>query len=123
MRIWIATLTLIAVPSLVSAGADCKDPRARYEDLGCVSQALDRADKELNDTYKALLTGVDQEGKAKLKDAQRAWIQFRDADTALAYRISGEGGSLGGLIAMNHKLDLTTERTRQLKEFANAGGR
>jgi len=95
MRIWIATLTLIAVPSLVSAGADCKDPRARYEDLGCVSQALDRADKELNDTYKALLTGVDQEGKAKLKDAQRAWIQFRDADTALGTGFRARAAPLG----------------------------
>lgn len=103
--------------------ADCKDPRARYEDIGCAVQALDNADKKLNESYRALSARMDEDGKSKLKEAQRAWIQFRDADTALAYANSGEGGSLGGLIATNHKLDLTLERTKQLKEFANVGER
>lgn len=83
---------------------------------------LDSADKALNDAYKALLARMDQEGKVKLKEAQRVWIQSRDADTALAYQNSGEGGSLGGLIATNHKIDLTLDRTRQLKDLLNTGG-
>jgi uncharacterized protein YecT (DUF1311 family) len=66
---------------------------------------------------------MDEEGKAKLREAQRAWVQFRDADTSLAYQNAGEGGSLGGLFATNHKLELTLDRTKQLKEFSKVGGR
>ena len=51
------------------------------------------------------------------------WIRFRDADTALAYHFSGEGGSLAGMISTNRKLDLTLERTQQLREFANPNAR
>lgn len=121
MRVLFAVLLLLAYSSTIWASADCKEPNARHEDIGCASEAFDNADKKLNETYKALFASLDQEGKGKLKEAQRAWIQFRDADTALAYHNSGEGGSLGGLIATNHKLDLTLEREKQLEEFFNVG--
>ncbi len=119
MRVLFSILLLLAFSSSASASTDCKQSSARYEDIGCASEALDNADKTLNETYKALLASMDSEGKGKLKEAQRAWIQFRDADTALAYHNSGEGGSLGGLIATNHKLELTLERTKQLKAFVS----
>ncbi len=120
MRILFTAFFLIALPSFAWAGADCNKDDARYEDLGCATQMLDSADKALNKAYNALLAKISEGRGEKLKQAQRAWIQFRDADTALAYQNSGEGGSLGGLIATNHKIDLTRERTRQLKDFLNA---
>jgi uncharacterized protein YecT (DUF1311 family) len=123
MRTLTIVLLLVAMPLVAWAGGDCKDPRVRYEDIACASEALNNADKQLNESYRALFASMDEEGKAKLKEAQRAWIQFRDTDTALAYKNSGEGGSLGGLIATNHKLELTLDRARQLKEFSNVGGR
>jgi uncharacterized protein YecT (DUF1311 family) len=123
MRTLAIVLLLVAMPLVAWAGADCKDLRARYEDIACASEALDSADKDLNEAYKALFASMDEEGKTRLKEAQLAWIQFRNTDTALAYKNSGEGGSLGSLIATNHKLELTLDRARQLKEFSNVGGR
>lgn len=123
MRIWLTSLVLSSLPSLALAGVACnEDEDLRYQDLGCAAQAFDVADKALDDAYKALSAKLDQEGKTKLKDAQRAWLQFRDADTALAYKSSGKDGALGGLVAANHEVDLTLERTRQLKDFLSPGG-
>lgn len=122
MRILFISLFLISLPTIALAGADCNKKGARYEDLGCATQMLDSADKALNETYKAMSAKIGPDGKEKLKEAQRAWIKFRDADTALAYQNSGEGGSLGGLIAMNHKIDLTHERAKQLNDFLNTNG-
>ena len=122
MRILFTLVFLITLPSFVWAEADCKKPDARHEDIGCAVEVFDNADKALNEAYKALVVKMDQDGKAKLKEAQRAWIQFRDADTALAYQNSGEGGSLGGLIATNHKADLTLERIKELKKFLSTNG-
>ena len=46
---------------------------------------FEKADAELNKTYEALLTKLpDAEGKEKLKQSQRAWVAFRDAEAAFA---------------------------------------
>jgi uncharacterized protein YecT (DUF1311 family) len=42
-----------------------------------------KADAALNKTYDALLAKLpDAEGKEKLKQSQRAWLAFRDAEAA-----------------------------------------
>ncbi len=122
MRILLVALFLTVLPSLSWGDSDCTKPDALHEDLGCALKVLEHADKELNEAYKALFAKMDQEGKVKLKEAQRAWIQFRDADSALAYQNCGEGGSLGGLIATDHKVELTLQRTRELKRFLDTHG-
>jgi len=46
---------------------------------------FERADSERNKTYEALLTKLsDTESKQKLKESQRAWLAFRDAEAAFA---------------------------------------
>lgn len=122
MRILLPLLFLTILPSHSWGETDCTRADAVHEDLGCALKVLEHADKELNTAYKALFAKMNQEGKAKLKNAQRAWIQFRDADVTLAEQNSGEGGSLGGLIATNHQIDLTLQRTRELKSFFISNG-
>ncbi len=117
MRILFTSLLLFALPSFAFADTNCDEEYARYEDLECAKKMLDFADKQLNSAYDAVSAKIGPDSKEKLKEAHRAWIQFRDADTALAYRNSGKVGSLGELIATNHKIDLTIERTNQLLEF------
>jgi uncharacterized protein YecT (DUF1311 family) len=44
-----------------------------------------KVDAELNSAYAALMAKLpDAEGKEKLKQSQRAWIAFRDAEAAFA---------------------------------------
>lgn len=123
MRSLFLTIVLcLLVPQLARAGADCQNVGSRYEDIACASAAFDAADKELNKLYRETLALHDEDGQKKLRASQRAWIDFRDADTHFRYHNSGEGGSLGGLIALNHKLDLTLLRIAQLKNFKHSKG-
>ena len=53
-----------------------------------------QADAELNKTYEALLTKLPDVGsKEKLKQSQRVWLAFRDAEAASAAAQTG-GGSM-----------------------------
>ena len=46
---------------------------------------FEKADAELNKTYEALLAKLpDAESKEKVKQSQRAWLAFRDAEAAFA---------------------------------------
>jgi uncharacterized protein YecT (DUF1311 family) len=55
---------------------------------------FERADADLNKTYEALLAKLpDAETKEKLKQSQRAWLAFRDAEAAFAAD-QARGGSM-----------------------------
>ena len=72
------------------------------------------ADAELNAVYqKALDAMPDGDAKEKLRDSQRAWIAYRDAEVAL-YAALGTGG--GGLKIT--QTELTEERTKRLRGIA-----
>ena len=117
IRLFITSIIFLGISTTVFA--NCDTPESRYEYSGCASEQLEAADKQLNQTYKALLSAQETDAKSKLITAQRAWVAFRDADKYFAYAHSGEGGSLAGLIALNHVLDLTLQREKELKEFLN----
>lgn len=81
---------------------------ARYE----------KADVELNATYKQLMTQLDEEGKKSLRNAQRAWIAFRDAEAETLIDECGvRGGTNSVLIHTSTMQRLTEERTARLKKW------
>ncbi|MCQ8180777.1 DUF1311 domain-containing protein [Methylomonas sp. SURF-1] len=118
MRVLFFASLLFSYSRTLLAESNCVVPNARYEDIACAIEAFNSVEGQLNHTYKALFESMGSEDRAKLKEAQLAWVQVRDADTAFAYASSGEEGSLGALISTNHKLDITLERIKQLKGFA-----
>lgn len=74
-----------------------------------------QADAELNKTYEALLRKLpDADGKEKLKQSQRAWLAFRDAEAAFAGD-QARGGSMAPTIRYETKTELTEQRIKQLK--------
>jgi uncharacterized protein YecT (DUF1311 family) len=76
---------------------------------------FERADAELNKTYEALLTKLpDAESKGKLKQSQRAWLAFRDAEAAFSAD-QARGGSMAPTIRYETITELTQERIKQLK--------
>jgi uncharacterized protein YecT (DUF1311 family) len=74
-----------------------------------------KADAQLNRVYKQVLATQDDEGKRLLKEAQRAWVLFRDAESASAAD-EARGGSMAPLLEFGAKARLTEERIKQLKE-------
>jgi uncharacterized protein YecT (DUF1311 family) len=80
-------------------------------------EELRAADAELNAGYqKALAAMPSASTKAKLKEAQRAWIAFRDAQIALNGELPGATGNQLKML----QTELTQERTKQLKELVEA---
>jgi uncharacterized protein YecT (DUF1311 family) len=74
-----------------------------------------QADAELNKTYEALLTKLPDAGsKQKLKESQRAWLAFRDAEAAFAAD-QARGGSMAPTIRHETMTELTQQRIKQLK--------
>jgi uncharacterized protein YecT (DUF1311 family) len=82
-----------AVPSAVAADPDPID-RALDDCVGtaeggptmgqvqCLRTAHDAWDRELNRVYGQLMGKLDPQSRTLLRDAQRQWLAFRDADRA-----------------------------------------
>lgn len=79
----------------------------------CISEEHARQDALLNEAYRQLIGRLDSEARSDLRDAQRTWIAFRDAECA--WRASGETGTMGPLIVDSCQLGLTTERAARLQ--------
>jgi len=75
-----------------------------------------KADAELNRTYSMLLASLDDEARAKLKAAQRAWVVFRDAEAEYQMDAEARGGSMASMIYEGTRARLTKQRIAQLKE-------
>ena len=80
-----------------------------------------KADKELNSIYQKILkkNADDTIFIKNLKTAQRAWIQFRDAEMNMKYpeREYGYYGSSQPMCWSIYKTELTKERIKTLKQW------
>jgi len=80
------------------------------------------ADKELNAVYRKILEDYAQDDVflANLKEAQRCWIVFRDAQLKMKYpdREPGYYGSIQPVCEMTYLAELTRDRIKALKVWA-----
>lgn len=94
----------------------------KWEPPGAKEQAaINRADKELDGIYRELMAkAAEPEVKTSLRDAQRAWIKWRDAE---AMFIARHGGAVGGSALrvdyLDAQLKLINERVALLKAYAS----
>ena len=78
-------------------------------------------DKELNIVYQKIMKVADPVTKNKLRNAQRAWIKFRDSEVEKSYYTNNpNGGSMGILFSLYTAAKLTEERTVYLAEIYDA---
>jgi len=86
--------------------------------IECASTAYKSWDVELNKQYRTLLAKLSPADAAKLKDSQRKWLAFRDAEFAFIDSIYAklEGTMWLPTIVMD-KSTIIEERTLQLKSL------
>lgn len=86
--------------------------------LYCMTQSHDRWDAKLNKDYRALRKQPSPSAKAALKQAQRAWLRYRDADKAYqaAYEPAAVG-SLGKVELMRITLNVLRARALTLQNY------
>ena len=122
-----------AAPACIGAAADaCQagpDGASTMGIVACLSSEADAWDAHLNDEYGRLrerLRGADAAGPGAisrgdaLRDAQRAWIAFRDADCALAHAI-WQDGTIRGPVAASCRLEHTARRALALRDLRRDG--
>lgn len=88
----------------------------------CLQLEHESADQELNRVYQSILLKHADSPKflQKLKLAQRAWIQWRDAELAAIFPESAEAGFYGSSFSAcqsTHSDILTRQRTQQLRQW------
>ncbi|HET6419598.1 MAG TPA: lysozyme inhibitor LprI family protein [Geobacteraceae bacterium] len=76
-------LTTLTTPAYGAKKKTCYDTaQTQYELNVCAASELKKADYELNRVYKEILKRYagDRVFISRLKEAQRAWVSFRDAE-------------------------------------------
>lgn len=123
----IPAIALAMLASLQPQAGDCDDPPSQLAMNICAGEDFARADAELNAEYRRAIAwardddreervaGDDRPGdEATLREAQRAWVAFRDAHC----RREGygeRGGSMEPMIYEQCRARMTRERIAQLR--------
>jgi len=100
-----------------AADATCADAATTAQMQECLGERLDEADGALNRAYRDAMDTLDQARRTRLREAQRAWIAFRDASAQFEASVA-EGGTLARLIYLETLVSMTRERIRSLAAIA-----
>lgn len=114
MKQYVISLALL-IAALVAFPTSHANAQSQAEMSRQAAKDFEKADTELNKTYEALLRKLpDAQGKEKLKQSQRAWLTFRDAEAAFASD-QARGGSMAPTIRYETMTELIKQRIKQLK--------
>jgi len=84
------------------------------------NDSFEAADQLLNKTYAKLIATLSTEDKKKLKEAQRAWIVYRDSTAQTFAALQVGGGSMEALIQITIMEEITRERAKALDDLYQA---
>ena len=93
---------------------DCQQATAQSAMRSCENARYEVAQRELTSAYQSLLHHLDDSKKLKLRQSQRAWLRYRDANATFQASLV-EGGTLAPLIKVASLTEMTNERTADLK--------
>ena len=115
IRVMFLAVSFVVFSAAALAGdVDCSKAMTQMDMDFCAGKDYQAADKKLNDVYRKV--SADEEGKDKLKAAQRAWIVFRDAECTFETAAS-EGGSIQPMEYSMCLTKLTKARTKELSAY------
>ena len=136
MRITILIALMLIIGGWTApASADCEGKK-QQEINDFAEEEASSKDAELNSAYKRLLAiakkGDSQDEVVKtagmnyvdggyekpVRDSQRAWIKFRDANCTMK-SLTDLGGSMRPFDVSNCKIDMTIARTKELNDEYN----
>ena len=97
----------------------CANAQTQLEINQAAGAAHAQADKQLNEVYQRILKeyAADPVFIANLREAQRAWVKFRDAEMKAKYpdREAGYYGSVHPTCWASYLAELTSQRTKDLR--------
>jgi uncharacterized protein YecT (DUF1311 family) len=114
------SLTALAISACLGlagparAATDCDNATNQQAMNECAADAYKREDARLNKLYKDVLALSDKTDVARLKQAQVAWIKFRDLHCNYEEG-RYEGGTMAPLVGFTCLRDLTRQRNETLQ--------
>jgi uncharacterized protein YecT (DUF1311 family) len=121
-------LALLAAAQDPSREFHCDDPQNQQEMNTCARIEFERADGELNALWRDVIAGAreadreldrgfdDRPGSEEvLRQAQRAWITYRDAHCTWQGYEEARGGTMEPLVYNSCRASVTRERIAQLR--------
>ncbi len=110
----LAAIATVVLTPAVAAEKNCADLNTQMEINICEGKIFDQADAALNAAYAKLTAKAGAEGKAKLVEAQRNWIKYRDAQCAFE-TLGSSRGSIHGMEVAICMAELTKAQTKRLQ--------
>ena len=92
-----------------------KSDGVTFDMMECIGQEVQRQDARLNKAYKVLMVDLSPERKKQLREAQRAWLQFRDTNCGFYY--DPDGGSSARLSGNDCIMTMTAQRAQELENL------
>jgi uncharacterized protein YecT (DUF1311 family) len=92
----------------------CQEAGSGAETTACFYAASKKADAQLNLLYRRVLTVVGGDDLANLREVQRLWIKYRDANCSAEYELYA-GGSAAPTVKFACLEAVTRHRTEELK--------
>ena len=86
----------------------------------CFSRGIEKMDQRLNALYRSLLGKLNEEQKALLRDSQRKWLAFREAEAKLASAVDpNAGGSLALIADDSFQFEMLKKRVKDFEALLN----
>ncbi|TLG79109.1 lysozyme inhibitor LprI family protein [Methylocystis sp. B8] len=98
----------------LAVAKDCSGLNTQTAMNLCAGENFKHADAELNAVYAKLLGKVSAAGGPKLREAQKSWIKYRDAQCEFE-TMGTTGGSIHGMMLWQCLTDLTVQQTKRLQ--------
>jgi uncharacterized protein YecT (DUF1311 family) len=132
MRFYFAiVLFLFSVVPAIAAGDDeavkCNPAGNQMELNACAGEEFEKADAELNKVYNSLLQKEKKDVLfiKKLRESQKAWVRFRDAELDATFACVDSvrecWGSMYPMCYHFYKAKITRDRTTRLKKYLTEG--
>ncbi|MFA7691644.1 MAG: DUF1311 domain-containing protein [Candidatus Hydrogenedentes bacterium] len=118
-RKWFIVVGCAFIVFAASLGAEYADIRPEDTTLGmriAAGESFEKADEELNAVYKELMASLDTAQQDAVRQAQRAWIAYKDAGSAAQGDLFKEG-NLAPVVSMRAALNLTLEQIELLRSL------
>jgi uncharacterized protein YecT (DUF1311 family) len=103
-----------AAQHMNAADAPCHSPAPNTEQTQCFITASKAADNQLNQTYARVRQVLSPDEQGDLQQAQRLWLEFRDANCSAERNLYGSGTAAPMVYAACLEAD-TRQRTAELK--------
>ena len=83
--------------------------------LDCIGSETKRQDVRLNKAYKEVMGQLSPARKNQLREAQRAWLKYRDANCS--FYSDPDGGTLATVNANDCLMSATAARAKEIEAF------